>query len=367
MRIGYPPLLLLLLTTAAACFSVKHNGEEGVLSAAALEPIGRYELDENKNLHLISSGAHFGFTFTGLECEIMVSVPTGSQHNYLQYEVDGQYRQRVKVVPGAVQSITIQVPKAGRHTISIYKATEAHTGAVIINRIRGNAVQPQSLPQKLIIEFIGNSITCGAAADASEIPCGAGAYHDQHNAYYAYGPRVARALGASFILNSVSGIGIYRNWNSDGPAMPQVYSNLYFQENNSKEWNTNAFRPQVISIALGTNDFSNGDGKRERKPFDSAQFVKAYVQFVQQVKAKRGEAQIALLSSPMVHGSNAVLLQNCLEAIKREIDDLFPTQKPVALFFFKPMQARGCTGHPSVEDHALLAADVLTFFRKLVE
>ena len=46
-----------------------------------------------------------------------------------------------------------------------------------------------------LIEFIGNSITCGAAADVSEVPCGSGVDYDQHNAYYAYGPRVARMLG----------------------------------------------------------------------------------------------------------------------------------------------------------------------------
>ncbi|MCU7550204.1 hypothetical protein OCK74_13865 [Chitinophagaceae bacterium LB-8] len=27
-----------------------------------------------------------------------------------------------------------------------------------------------------------------------------------------------------------SGIGVYRNWNSDGPTMPQVYEAAIFQE-----------------------------------------------------------------------------------------------------------------------------------------
>ncbi len=75
------------------------------------------------------------------------------------------------------------------------------------------------VPAASLIEFIGNSITCGAAADPSEVPCGTGVYHDQHNAYYAYGPRVARALAANYIVRSVSGSGIYRNWNSDGHAV----------------------------------------------------------------------------------------------------------------------------------------------------
>ncbi|MBO9684249.1 MAG: hypothetical protein J7502_16550 [Flavisolibacter sp.] len=50
-----------------------------------------------------------------------------------------------------------------------------------------------------LIEFIRDSITCGVAADTSEMRCGKGEYHDYHNAYYAYGPRVARNLGVNYI------------------------------------------------------------------------------------------------------------------------------------------------------------------------
>ena len=56
----------------------------------------------------------------------------------------------------------------------------------------------QTTKTNLNIVFIGNSITCGALADSTVEPCGMGAYHDHHDAYYAYGPRVARALDAEF-------------------------------------------------------------------------------------------------------------------------------------------------------------------------
>lgn len=139
-------------------------------------------------------------------------------------------------------------------------------------------------PEAPLIEFIGNSITCGAAADASEITCGSGEYHDQHNAYYAYGSRAARTLGANFLLSSVSGIGVYRNWNSEGPAMPEVYEKVDFQENNPQNWNFDLLTPQIASIALGTDDFSNSDGIKERLPFDSANFVSTYINFIRLIK-----------------------------------------------------------------------------------
>ncbi|MBD0374595.1 MAG: SGNH/GDSL hydrolase family protein, partial [Flavisolibacter sp.] len=263
--------------------------------------------------------------------------------------------------------IVLTGPKSGKHTVWVYKATEAHTGPVIIQSISGKNIQVLQRPVAPLIEFIGNSITCGAAADPSEVPCGTGVYHDQHNAYMAYGPRVARALGANFIVSSVSGIGVYRNWNSNGPTMPQVYEKTDFQEQNPQRWNFATYTPQVVSIALGTNDFSRGDGKKERLPFDSASFVNNYVSFVQLVKAKYPTARIALLSSPMLNGASRLLLQNCLTAVKEKVDATNPSSKPVAMYFFKPMQARGCTGHPNVEDHAILASELLPFFKQLLQ
>jgi len=122
-----------------------------------------------------------------------------------------------------------------------------------------------------------------------------------------------------------------------------------------------------VSIALGTNDLSRGDGKQVRAPFDSAIFVSGYIKFVQLVKSKYITAQIALLSSAMVHNKDREKLQNCLLAVKKNIDTLYPNDKPVALYFFKPMQARGCTGHPNVEDHAILAEELTPFFKGLIK
>ena len=360
--------LILLSSWLLGCLSTKNNSTaNNVLQATELQPYGRTILNDKKELALISSAVHFGFSFEGTECRVYASLPYAPSHNYLQYELDGIYQKRIKVEGDSSMPITISTPNNGKHTVWIYKATEAHTGDILIQKIAGENLRALPVPERTVIEFIGNSITCGAAADPSEVPCGTGEYHDQHNAYYAYGPRVARELNLNFIMSSVSGIGIYRNWNSDGPTMPQVYEKTDFQLNNQRLWNFNTYRPKLVSIALGTNDFSGGDGKHERLPFDSAVFVSNYISFVKTVKSKYPNAQIALLSSPMINGRSRELLQNCLTAVKKSIDATYLSDKPVALYFFKPMHARGCTGHPNVEDHAILAAELVPFFKKLVE
>jgi lysophospholipase L1-like esterase len=336
------------------------------LPATALQPYGRFLVNKAQQLELISSAVHFGFSFEGKECQIFAFLPSSNGHNYLQYELDGVYQKRIKIVGNTSAPVVLTAPSAGKHTVWIYKATEAYTGPILIQKAMGKNIKSLRPPAAPLIEFIGNSITCGAASDPSEVPCGTGDYHDQHNAYMAYGPRVARALKTNFILNSVSGIGVYRNWNSNGPTMPQVYEKIDFQETNSQRWNFAAYTPAIVSIALGTNDFSNGDGKQVRLPFDSATFVNTYVQFVKQVKATHPKAQIALLSSPMINGKSRTTLQNCLTAVKAKTDAASPADKPVAVYFFEPMQARGCSGHPNVEDHAIIAKELEPFFKKLL-
>lgn len=349
----------------AACGSSKNaaGNSTRVLEAAALQPVGRTRLSGDK-LELISSAVHFSFRFTDTACDVYTALPQGLDHNYLQYELDGVYQKRIRVVQGNAP-LHISVP-AGKHTITIYKATEAQTGALFIQKIAAKNLGAVAPPAAPLIEFIGNSITCGAAADPSETPCGTGEYHDQHNAYMAYGPRVARALNVAFIMPSVSGIGIYRNWNSDGPTMPDVYEKTGLTVADKDQWNFKTYTPQVVSIALGTNDFSKGDGKKNRLPFDSATFVNHYIAFVNLVRSKYPNAQIALLSSPMLHDSARTLLQNCLTAVKTSVNAAQPDKKQIALYFFEPMQAHGCGGHPSVEDHAILAAELTPFFKTLL-
>ncbi|MEJ7827313.1 MAG: hypothetical protein WKF91_03930 [Segetibacter sp.] len=58
--------------------------------------------------------------------------------------------------------------------------------------------------------------------------------------------------------------------------------------------------------------------------------------------------------------NEATVLRNDVKDNKNTSD------KQVALYFYNPMQAHGCSGHPNVEDHAILADELVPFFRKLL-
>src|SRR5450432_1443352 len=335
-----------------------YASKNDTLKSSSLYPYGRYFEDKQLGLELISSAVHFGFRFSGTACKVFAFIKDHNGHNYLQYTLDGIYQKRIKINGSSDQPFLLSGLKEGMHTVWIYKATEAQTGPVYIQMITGHQIVAIHNPNLPLIEFIGNSITCGAASDPSEVPCNTGEYHDQHNAYYAYGPRVSRLLNVNFLMSSVSGVGIYRNWDVDGPAMPLLYENTDLQFNSHRPWPFKTYSPKIVSIALGTNDLSMGDHIHPRLPFDSATYVNTFISFVKLIKKKYPSAQIALLSSPMINGEKREILQHCLTEVKKGVDAQYPKGKRVALFFFQPMQAHGCGGHPNLEDHAILASEL---------
>lgn len=332
---------------------------------------GRTLTDKDGNLVLIGSASYAEFRFTSDSCTLFLqNIAYGDDYNYVSVELDGQYTGRLKVNGHDPKPYTIRATASGAvtgsHLLRLYKATESHNGQVVLTDIKGAGIKPAEHPVKKKIEFIGNSITCGMGNDTEEIPCGTGKWYDQHNAYWAYGPRVARAVGADFMLSSVSGIGIYRNWNSDGPVMPQVYESAYLDIDSTQRWDFSAYTPDIVSICLGTNDLSDGDGQQPRLPFDSAAFVSQYVDFVGLVYKHYPAVQVALLSSPMLSGAKADLLFACLEQVKQQCGLRYPGKPAIALFRFKPMIPKGCGYHPDHKDHEILANELIPFFRQLL-
>jgi hypothetical protein len=245
---------------------------------------GRVDVLQDNKVVLIGTAASVSFNFSGSKCAVLLqSIDSWEHHNYVALELDGQYMGKVRVEKGAAQSFNIKVTTNQKvHALTIYKATEATMGNVLFLGTTAKLTTITSAKKKKI-EYIGDSITSGAANDPSTIPCDQGEYFDHHNGYFAYGPIISRNIDVDYLMSSVSGIGIYRNWNDEGidvPIMPAVYENLYLTKDASKPKYDFAFQPEVISIALGTNDFSNGNGTKERLPFSPEKYVSNYINFI---------------------------------------------------------------------------------------
>jgi len=327
---------------------------------------GRVEKLANDNVILIGSASSVSFDFKGKSCNIALKSVEDRQ-NYVSLELDGNYIGRFRIEKGASNSFPIRVTETKKiHHLSIFKATEAASGAVLFSGTTAKLVESPAPLYTKKLELIGDSITCGAESDPSETPCNKGDYLDRHNAYLAYGPLLSRTLKADFLLSSVSGIGMYRNWNDEHinePIMLEVYENLNLNKDTFKPYDF-LFQPDVVSICLGTNDMSEGDYIKTRLPFDEDKYVSNYIAFIKMIYTHYPNTKIALLNSPMVTGDRNVILKRCLKKVIQSFDE-DENHTPIVLFEFNPMTAHGCGGHPDIEDQKIMAEQLIPFFKQL--
>lgn len=330
---------------------------------------GRMEHLGNNKTILIGSASSVSFNFTGTNCAISLkSVDSYEHHNYVSLVLDGEYIGRLKIEKGETKSYPITVTKDLKgHNLTIYKATEASNGGILFDGTTAVLSEIKHIKKKKI-EFIGNSITCGMGNDTKEIPCGSGEWYDQHNAYWAYGPILSRALNVDYLLSSVSGIGMYRNWNDehiDEAIMPDVYEKLYLNKNNTKPYDF-SFQPDLVSICLGTNDLSDGDGIKPRLPFNEEKYVSNCINFIKTVYKHSPNTRIVLLTSPMVSGERNETLVKCLNKVIAAFET-DKEHKKIALFEYKAMVPKGCGYHPDIDDHKIMAEQLESFFKNLVD
>lgn len=327
---------------------------------------GRIDFTNPQKPRLIGSGAYFMIKFRGESCTILLEDKSlYNNYNYISIVIDGKYQRRIRVSKDKTEYMVTGNLKRKNHTLLVCKDTESQNGYIDLTGIVCSKILRIKKINKRKIEFIGNSITCGMGLDMSEIPCDSGKWFDQHNAYLAYGPLTARKLEADWLLSSVSGIGMTRYWNSQGPTMPQVYNRTYLNKDSSSLWNPRRYIPDLVSICLGTNDFSDGDGSYDRAELDSAEFVSAYISFIGTVRTKYPDAQICCLTSPMLDKEKSTRMQNYLSAVIKYMKETMNDNR-IHMFCFSQSHTNGCSYHPDKEDHKYMSEELLPFFKHVM-
>ena len=299
-------------------------------------------------------GVYFNLKFTGERCEVIVNdeVLWGKNHNYLEVVVDGVPK-RIQTRSAHDTIVVAQGLDQGVHTLVVCKNTEANIGYLELAGIRCKQLLKPSPKPLRKIEFIGNSITCGASADISEIPCGEGVWHDQHNAYLSYGAITARTLKAQYHLSSVSGIGLMHSCCNLNIIMPEVFDKISMRDNKI-DWDFNIYQPDVVTICLGQNDGIQ----------DSTMFCENYISYIKQVRKYYPRARFLLLTSPMADANLASFMKKTLTAIKKQMN--IGGDKKVDVYFFSKQYHNGCDSHPDLAEHKLIADELTLALKKLM-
>jgi len=318
--------------------------------------MGRHIVDKDGSIKFAASGVTFYMKFRGtrLTADLEDEFRDSTNYNWFDVIVDGGQLHKFRTRMGKTHYILADSLNPGEHTLILSKATEGQNGHnTLVNIQTDQLLQAAPLPDRKI-EFIGNSITCGFGDDTTLVRCGKGTWFDPTNSWVAYGPRLSRSLHAQWMLSSVSGIGMHRNWNSPGPVMPDVYSGVYMEyTKNPVPWDFSKYTPDLVVIALGTNDFSKGDGKEPRPALDGDAFVNDYTHFIGTVREKYPDAKFLLANSPMFGPDQMKQLNGYLQRIKENCEA--KGDSSITIFSWDKTYNSGCDGHPYMNQQALMA------------
>ncbi len=315
---------------------------------------GRIDFSNPKAPRFWSPGVYIQAGFTGTFCTITINdEELYSQHNYIEIVIDDNPPVRMQTTE-KVNKINAAVNiNDGKHIITICKNTESGIGYLEFVGISCSGLY--QLPDKPArkIEFIGNSITCGAGSDVSVKPCGQGNWYDQHNAYMSYGPLTARALNAQWHLSAVSGIGLIHSCCNMTIVMPEVFDKINMRTDNM-QWDFSRYIPDAVTVTLGQNDGIQ----------DSVKFCSAYVTFIKTIRSKYPSADIFCLTSPMADATLAAAMKNYLTGIVNYINNSGDAK--VHKYFYSRQYHNGCGGHPDLQEHGAIAKELAAYIQKVM-
>jgi len=307
---------------------------------------GRVIVDPDGGLTFGWPGIYFEARFNGTAVRVRFEAPT----EHMRLLIDGQERAAFRR-PGLVD-LTLDGLSPGEHVVRLEKQTESQTGGgrFIGFEAVGDTVALPFLARPRQIEFIGDSFTVGYGNTSGRRECSAEEVHAFTDTQQAFGPRVARHFDADYRTHAYSGFGIVRNYAGTSPdlSLPTLYGRLKPDDAERMVEASGDWRPQIIVINLGTNDFSTPINTGERWADEAAlrdEYRRRYIAFVQDLAEVQPQARFILMGSDAFYGD----VQAVAAAVNADRPDRVTT------LAFRDLDLGGCDWHPSLDDDARIA------------
>jgi lysophospholipase L1-like esterase len=265
----------------------------------------------------------------------------------------------VSLVKPAAGSYRVDGLNQGTHTIRVEVASENQAAPA---SFRGFALPPDgkaldSRARARQIEFIGDSYTVGYGNISPTRECTTDEVWAATDTSQGFGPIVARRYDADYQINAISGRGIVRNWDgTPGDPLPVAYPFVLFDKKTA--YKDDRWRPQIIVIELGTNDFSTALHPQERwKSRDAlhADFEATYIRFVKQLRAKNPKAFFILMASDGADGEIQAEVQKVLKQLQAA------GEQRIDFIPMNGLAMTGCHFHPSTADDKTVADSLIRF------
>ena len=288
----------LLLTVAAAA---KAPVRETVTPASdsRITWIAR-TLVEGDNVSFDWSGSRCRIRFQGNYLAIKVS-DTGKEFFNLWFDREPDYEADKIITVTGQDTLIVLVNEAdlaarygkkvpAEHFVTLMKRNEGEQGITTVHAVvtRGALLQADPVKDR-VIEFIGDSYTCGYGSENSIATDKFKPETENQNK--SYNAIIGRYFDADILVIAHSGMGVARNYNDKlkGYTMVERYLNVFdngFDEvPDAPKWDPSMFpaKPDITVIFLGANDFSVF-----RQPSKS-QWKSRYAALLKEIKDFYGE------------------------------------------------------------------------------
>ena len=338
-----------------------------------IRPLGRtWPLADS--LWLAFSGSGAAFTFTGTACTVVFKgdhrAPDANEqcnHARIAVELDGV--RVADIMVDAAEKTVALTAEEGEHTVRIVKLSEAAMSTCGIKTIEAQDIRPMEEKTHLI-EFIGDSITCGYGMDDEDPE-----HHfstETEDASLTYACIAARRLDADYSLVALSGYGIISGYTATAEEpviaqrIPDYYETLGFSYGEyggaipqDVRWDFSARQPDLIVINLGTNDDSYCLDHEDRQRL----FCDAYVRFLKVVR--RCNPRVKILCTLGIMGDRLYpWVEQAAAIYSGETGDT-----EVACMPFEPQleqDGRTADYHPTARTHAKAAEKLAGEIRRLM-
>jgi lysophospholipase L1-like esterase len=258
----------------------------------AIRYSGRFDAADPKQPACDWPGCSIQARFSGAS----ITVKLSGGDNEFNVFIDGEWKSKLTIDKAKTSYVAAAGLSSGVHTLLLAKRTEGNQGVTAFLGLQledGQSLSALPAKPEKRIQFIGDSYTVGYGVESNTLVCADRRPFD--NNYAAYGPVTARAVDAEYSVQAVSGLGMVHNYGDpaamSAQPMPSFFEQTLFGKAQPK-WDMSKWIPDVIVVALGTNDFSTAV-----KP-SLQQYTSAYQAFLAKLRGWHPNAEILCITFP---------------------------------------------------------------------